>query len=85
MAAVQLREELFREMNPMLDSEVMLRQMLVFVRGLFAQQQVETKPGTRIKYRVEAVSPLLEKWSGCVQFSDRERADDPRLNAILSK
>ncbi len=39
MEAIQLREELFREMNPMLDSEDMLRKMLDFVRSLFIEQK----------------------------------------------
>ena len=41
METLQLRAELFREMNPMLDSDVMLRKMIVYVRSLFAAQQSE--------------------------------------------
>ncbi len=36
MTAIQLRAELFREMNPMLENEAMLTKMLAFVRSLFA-------------------------------------------------
>ena len=38
METMQLRAELFRAMNPMLDSDIMLRKMLAYVRSLFAQQ-----------------------------------------------
>ncbi len=43
MNAIELREELFREMNPMLDSKIMLQKMLAFVRDLFREQQVMEK------------------------------------------
>ena len=46
MTAVQLRDELFREMKPMLDSEEMLKKMLNYVRGLFVSQQNEAKQQT---------------------------------------
>ena len=35
METMQLRAELFREMNPLLDNNVMLSKMLAFVRSLF--------------------------------------------------
>ena len=41
METMQLRAELFRAMNPMLDSDIMLRKMLAYVRSLFASQQLE--------------------------------------------
>ena len=41
METVQLRAELFREMNPLLDSNLMLTKMLAYVRSLFAAQQME--------------------------------------------
>jgi len=39
MTAVQLRAELFREMNPMLDSEEMLKKMISYVRNLAKKLQ----------------------------------------------
>ena len=41
MTAIQLRAELFREMNPLLDSEAALEKMLAFVRTLV--------PATKVK------------------------------------
>ena len=43
METMQLRAELFREMNPLLDSDEMLRKMIVYVRSLFATQQSAQK------------------------------------------
>lgn len=38
MTAVQLREELFREMNPLLDSEAALEKLLKYVKKLAAKK-----------------------------------------------
>ena len=86
METVQLRAELFREMNPLLDSEVMLRKMLVFVRSLFAaQQQAHAKSDEKKEYEVIPVSPDIEKWSGCVTFTQEEMDSDSRLKSILNR
>ena len=42
MTAIQLRAELFREMNPLLDSEPALEKMLKYVKKLAAKKQDET-------------------------------------------
>ena len=41
MTAVQLRAELFREMNPLLDSEAAMMKVISFVKGLVSAQQKE--------------------------------------------
>ena len=81
MTAIQLRAELFREMNPMLENEAMLSKMLAFVKKLFAEQQAEMK----VSYQVIEVDPEIKKWSGCTSFSADEIESDPRLKAILSR
>ena len=42
MNTVQLREELFRAMNPLLDSEVALEKLIKYVKNLTAQKQDPT-------------------------------------------
>lgn len=42
MTAIQLRAELFREMNPLLDSEVALEKMLMFVRTLVPAKKMKS-------------------------------------------
>ena len=34
MTAIELREELFREMNPLLDSETAMKKIIAYVKGL---------------------------------------------------
>jgi exonuclease III len=85
MATAQLRAELFREMNPLLDSDVMLRKMLAFVKSLFAAQQMEQEAAQKKGYKMQNVSPEIEKWSGCATFTQEEIDSDPRLKAILSR
>ena len=46
MATVQLRAELFREISPILDSEVMLRKTIDFIRSLYAEEQTQAKQQT---------------------------------------
>jgi hypothetical protein len=46
MATVQLRAELFREISPMLDSEVMLRKTIDFIKSLYAAEQTQAKQQT---------------------------------------
>ena len=85
MEATQLRAELFREMNPMLDSEVMLRKMIAYVRTLFASQQLEQVADQKKSYKVKTVASDIEKWSGCATFTQEEIDSDPRLKAILKR
>lgn len=42
MTAIQLRAELFREMSPLLDSEVAMKKMLIFVRTLLPVTKEDT-------------------------------------------
>ena len=42
MTAIQLRAELFREMNPLLDSEAALTKVLAFVKSLVVAQKKES-------------------------------------------
>lgn len=42
MTAIQLRAELFREINPLLDSEVAMTKVIAFVKSLVVAQRKET-------------------------------------------
>jgi hypothetical protein len=68
-----------------LDSDVMLRKMIVYVRSLFASQQLEQEAAQEKGYKVKAVSPDIEKWSGCASFTQEEIDSDPRLKSILTR
>ena len=45
MTAIQLRAELFREMNPLLDSEPALEKILAFVRTLVPAKKAKAEAG----------------------------------------
>ena len=42
MTAIELREELFREMNPLLDSETAMKKIIAYVKGLVVAQNKKT-------------------------------------------
>jgi hypothetical protein len=45
------------------------------------EQEAAQKKG----YKMQNVSPEIEKWSGCATFTQEEIDSDPRLKAILSR
>ena len=85
MEIPQLRAELFRQMNSMLDSDVMLRKMIAYVKSLLAAQLSEQEAAQEKGYKVRTVAPDIEKWSGCATFTQEEIDADPRKKAILNR
>ena len=84
MTTLQLRAELFREMNPLLDNETAMQKILAFVKSLVPTKKAKTE-ATEKPYEVMPISPDIKKWSGCASFTDDEIENDPRLKAILSR
>ena len=84
MTAIQLRSELFREISPLLDSEVAMTRVLMFIRSLSSANK-EEDVAKKKTYKVISVSPEIEKWSGCTSFTSDEIESDSRLKAILSR
>ena len=85
MTAIELREELLREMNPLLDSETAMKKIIAYVKGLVVARKIEQEAAQKKGYKVKNVSPDIEKWSGCAMFTQEEIDNDPRLKSILSK
>ena len=46
MTAIQLRAELFREMNPLLDNTAAMKKMLAFVKTIAPEKKAKTKTAT---------------------------------------
>ena len=46
MTIVQLRAELFREMNPLLDNEAALKKILAYVRTIASEKNTKVKSAT---------------------------------------
>ena len=83
MTTVQLRAELFREMNPLLDSEVAMKKILSYVKSLVSTKK-ESAEATPKPYKIMPLSPDIKKWGGCASFTEKEIESDPKLKAILS-
>ena len=47
MTAIELREELFREMNPLLDSEAAMKKILSYVKELVVAQNKKSAVAAR--------------------------------------
>ena len=47
MTAIELREELFREMNPLLDSETAMKKIIAYVKGLVVAQNKKSGAAAR--------------------------------------
>ena len=54
MTAIQLRAELFREMNPLLDNEASMIKVIAFVKGLVKAQQKDVSITTRAGWAAAA-------------------------------
>ena len=61
MTTIQLREELFREMNPLLDSDSALEKLLAFVKTLLPAKK--TKAETEELSSDERLDAALESFS----------------------
>ncbi|MCR5456099.1 MAG: hypothetical protein K6F33_14040 [Bacteroidales bacterium] len=90
MNTLQLREELFREMNPLLDSEAVLQKMLLFVRDL-VRVECPTKDavGDGVEpvgsHRTRQVPESFRKLRGMVSISDEEIENDEQLAHIMER
>ena len=84
MTALELRAELFREMNPLLENESAMTKMLAFVKSLVPVKNAKVKTA-RKSYKVMTVSPDIKKWSGRASYTEDEIESDSRLKAILSR
>lgn len=71
----QLRAELFRQINPMLDSDVMLRKMIAYVKSLLAAQQAEQETAQEKDYDEEKLKPYtMEELHARIDKAEREIA-----------
>jgi antitoxin MazE len=78
MTAIQLRAELFREMNPLLDSEVAMTKVLAFVKNLVVAQKEESGLATREGWAAAAKQAHIDgedKLMAADVFEDEEMED----------
>jgi len=87
MTNVQLRAEVFREINPLLDNESAMKRVLVFLRTLtpvaIAQLVEEDKP-KKLKLEDLEIPAKLRRKRGCIRLTEEDLKDE-RIQYILKK
>lgn len=85
MTTIQLREELFREMNPLLDSETALEKMLAFVKTLLPAKKTkaETTELSSDERLDAALKSFSKDWGG--DGDAMEVAKELRDNVVNSR
>jgi len=87
MTNVQLRAELFREINPLLDNEVALKKVLVFLRSFSTVDVVNNVPEeteTRIKLKDLKIPAKLRSKRGCIKLTENDLKDE-HIQYILNR
>ncbi len=87
MTTLELRAELFREINPLLESEVLLQKILTFVKDLVRNQpKADDNPRQiPVSKRLRELPPSIKKLRGMVHITEEDIANDPRLAYIMQK
>ena len=85
MTTLQLRAELFREMNPLLDSESALEKMLAFVKTLLPSKKAKNEVvELSDDEKLDAALKLFHSdWGG--NGNAMEVAEDLRRNVVNSR
>ena len=83
MTNTQLRAELFREINPLLDNESAIKEMLVFLKTLKSQDS-DDKEQARIKLEDLEIPAKLRRKRGCIQLTEEDMKDE-RIQYIVNK
>ena len=83
MTNTQLRAELFREINPLLDNESAIKKMLVFLKT-FKSQDSDGKEQERIRLEDLEIPAKLRRKRGCIQLTEEDMKDE-RIQYIINK
>ena len=83
MTNIQLRAELFREINPLLDNESAIKKMLVFLKT-FKSQDSNDKEQARIRLEDLEIPAKLRRKRGCIRLTEEDMKDE-RIQYIVNK
>lgn len=83
MTNIQLRAELFREINPLLDNESAIKKMLVFLKT-FKSQDSDDKEQARIRLEDLEIPAKLRRKRGCIRLTEEDMKDE-RIQYIVNK
>jgi len=87
MTNVQLRAEVFREINPLLDNESAMKRVLVFLRTLTPApiaQVVEEDAPKKLKLEDLEIPAKLRRKRGCIRLTEEDLKDE-HIQYILKK
>ena len=83
MTNVQLREELFREINPLLDNNSAIKKILVFLRSISSESQPVTD-SPKIKFDDLEIPEKLRRKRGCIRLTEEDMKDE-RIQYIVNR
>ena len=87
MTNAQLRAEVFREINPLLDNESAMKRVLVFLRTLTPApmaQVVEEDAPKKLKLEDLEIPAKLRRKRGCIRLTEEDLKDE-QIQYILKK
>lgn len=83
MTNVQLREELFREINPLLDNNATIKKVLVFLRSMSSESQPVTD-SSKIRLDDLEIPEKLRRKRGCIRLTEEDMKDE-RIQYIVNR
>jgi len=83
MTNVQLREELFREINPLLDNNTAIRKVLVFLRTISSESQ-SANDIPKIRLDDLEIHEKLRRKRGCIRLTEEDMKDE-RIHYIVNR
>jgi hypothetical protein len=83
MTNVQLREELFREINPLLDNNTAIRKVLVFLRTISSESQSANNI-PKIRLDDLEIPEKLRRKRGCIRLTEEDMKDE-RIQYIVNR
>ena len=83
MTNVQLREELFREINPLLDNNAAIKKVLVFLRSMSSESQPVTD-SSKIRLDDLEIPEKLRRKRGCIRLTEEDMKDE-RIQYIVNR
>ena len=86
MTNVQLRAELFREINPLLDNEAAIKKIILFIKSFSPADKLspadEEQP--KIKLKDLKIPAKLRQKRGCIKLTEEDLKDE-HIQYILNR
>lgn len=83
MTNVQLREELFREINPLLDNDTAIKKVLIFLRTISLGSSSDSE-SPKISLDDLEIPEKLRRKRGCIKLTEEDMQDE-RIQYIVNR